>query len=258
MRELILAVITATLGLTLGASAQPAPEPKDQSTRPGTTKPPKSESDLRRFLRTQIEQVEWDDTPFSEVIDWLREHGQVNVVVRWNVLQEQGIDQDSPVSLRLKDVKVATILSEALAQLSQTKELRYLGVGRTLTISTRQDLNKRLYTRAYSVNDLLFRIPDFTDAPSINIQQGGGGGQGSAQQNPFQGGGGGGGGDEDTRSRSERIKDLIETITATVEPESWRENGGEGTIKSFNDSVLVVRACLEVHERLGGPLVLEE
>ncbi|MFH0983137.1 MAG: hypothetical protein V2A79_16580 [Planctomycetota bacterium] len=260
MRRLFWVILLMMLGVTPISRAQDAPGTGDREIRRNPPQPASSKRDLRRFLRTRVAQVEWDDTPFGEVMDWLREQGQINVVVRWNILLEQGIDQDSPVSLRLKDATIATILSETLAQLSDKQELRYLGMGLTLTISTREDFNRKLYVRSYPVNDLLFRIPDFMDAPQVNLQQSGGGGGpggGSATQNPFQGGSGGGG-DEDNRSRKERVEELIEVVKETVEPESWRDAGGEGTIRAFNDNVLVVRANLEVHEKLGGPLMLEE
>ena len=261
MQRLLLALLVAVLGVTTAAPAQTGPGTRDRQIR-RTTKPPKPKPNLRRFLRSRVSEIEWDDIPFGDVIEWTRDLGKINVVVRWNVLNEQGIDEDSPVSLRLKNSAVATILSETLAQLSEGEELRYIGVGPTLTISTRADFNRKLYVKTYPVNDLLFRIPDYLNAPEVNLQQGGGGGGaggGSASQNPFQGGGGGGGGDdEDANARSERMKELIELIIEAIEPESWRVNGGEGTIKSFNDSILVVRACLDVHEKLGGPLVLKD
>lgn len=263
MRTLLLTVLVATLGATQAAPGQATPGAKNQQLRPSTKKQrAKPKPNLKRFLRARVSEVEWDDIPFGDVIEWLRDLGSVNVVVRWNVLEEHGIDEDSPVSLRLKNVKIATILSETLAQLSEGEELRFIGIGQTLTISTRADLNRKLYVKVYPVEDLLFRIPDFTDSPTVSLEQssgGGGAGGGSAQQNPFQGGGGSGGGtDDDARSRPERMQNLIELIKQTIEPETWRENGGEATISSFNNSIIVVRASLEVHEKLGGPLVLKD
>lgn len=249
-----------TLGFVAAAPAQLEPSLQDRQVRRPEAQAAKPPPDLRQFLSARVPEVDWDDLPFEEVVEWLRELGGVNVVVRWNVLLEQGIDEDSPVSLRLKDATVSTILGEALAQLSEVEELRYQGIGNTLTISTRTNLNRRLYVRTYRVDDLLARVPEFTEAPEINLEQGGGGGGGpgggSAQQNPFQGGSGGGGEDEDRRTRTERVEDLIDVIKETVEPESWIDAGGYGEIKAFNDNFLVVRASLDVHVQLGGSFVL--
>ena len=260
MYRLLLAVVFAILSIAQTSPAQTPPGTADRLIRSQAKAKPAPKPDLRRILRTRVPVVEWDDQPFGEVVEWFREQGQANVVVRWNRLIEQGIDEDSPVTLRLKDVKLATVLSEVLAQLSEGEELRFIGIGSTLTISTRADLNRKLYVKVYSVNDLLMRVPDFTDAPTVNLEQGGGGGGaggGSSTQNPFQGGGGDVGGDDERRSKAERIAELIEVIKTTVDPESWRDAGGEGTIQAFNSSALVVRASLEVHQKLGGSMVID-
>ena len=63
---------------------------------------------------------------------------------------------------------------------------------------------------------------------------------------------------KDNRTKRDRISDLVALIVSTVEPEAWRENGGQATIHAFGDNTIVVRASLEVHEKIGGPLVIEE
>jgi hypothetical protein len=243
-------------------TAQSGPPSQDRGVRSREAPGNAPKASLRKILRSKVDQVEWDDAPLSDVIEWARERGEINVVARWNVLEPIGVTPDSPISLRLKNATMATILSEVMAQLSGTEEIRYQGIGNTVTISSRADLNRKMVVKAYAVNDLLFRIPEFSDAPNMDIQQtsggGGGAGGGSASQNPFQGGQGGGGQEEDNRTKRERIEDLIELIKETVEPDAWRENGGEATIRAFNDTTIVVRASLEVHEKLGGPVVLDE
>jgi hypothetical protein len=48
---------------------------------------------------------------------------------------------------------------------------------------------------------------------------------------------------------------LIDLITRTIEPDSWAENGGRGTISYFAPvHALVVRNTLHVHEQIGGVL----
>jgi hypothetical protein len=48
---------------------------------------------------------------------------------------------------------------------------------------------------------------------------------------------------------------LIDLITRTIEPQSWDENGGRGTISYFAPvHALVVRNTLHVHEQIGGVL----
>lgn len=48
---------------------------------------------------------------------------------------------------------------------------------------------------------------------------------------------------------------LIDLITATIAPESWEVNGGNGRIMFFRPlNVLVIRNWSEVHEQIGGTL----
>ena len=48
---------------------------------------------------------------------------------------------------------------------------------------------------------------------------------------------------------------LIDLITATIAPESWEVNGGNGRIMFFRPlNVLVIRNSSEVHEQIGGTL----
>jgi len=82
---------------------------------------------------------------------------------------------------------------------------------------------------------------------------GGGGmfGQGTQQQGQQQG-------DEfGQQGTQEQMEKLIELIKQTVEPDSWRDNGGLGTIFAFQN-MLVVRNSILVHQRLGGYLTEEE
>ncbi len=145
-------------------------------------------------LNKRIDSVEWDDVPLETVIEWLREQGpKTNVIVVWRALEAQGIDADTPVTLKFRNARVGQILDEVLNQVSYDSELRFRGEGNSIKISTRADFNRKLYVRAYDVSDLIFQIPDFK-GPSIDVAGGGGGGGGGAGGGGAGGGFGGGGG----------------------------------------------------------------
>ena len=217
----------------------------------------------QRVLGKKVELVDWVDVPLEEVADWVKEQGPVNVVVRWRALEAEGIDAASPVTLRLGNTTVGKVLAEVLDQISETESVMFRGMGNTIKISTRSDFNRKLYVRVYDVSDILLRIPDFNDAPEIDLTEGSGGGGGG------RGGGGGGGGDsifgddddddddeQDEEDFAQRIADLIDLIEQTVEPDTWLINGGRGTIVAFG-KLLVVRNSIEVHEKIGGPFVFK-
>jgi len=251
-------------------------------------------SPVQEILNRRVDFVEWDEVPFETVIDWLRDQGPVNVVTVWRAIEVEGIDADTPVTLRMRGATVGQILKEVLDQLSLGEDgLRFRGQRNTIKISTRRDFNRKLYIRVYPVNDLVFQIPDFT-GPSIEITGGGGGGGGAGGGGGFGGGGaggiggggaggfgggaggigGGGGGfgggvgnpfsgsggeeeEDEGKPLEERVEELVELIRATVEPDDWAENGGRNTIRAWKSNI-IVRAPIEVHEIIGGPFVIPE
>ena len=240
-------------------------------------------STLATLART-IPEVDWEDTAFETIVEWLREQGPINVVVRWRALESDGIDRDTEVTLRLRNTTVGQALTYALEQLATTPgDIRYRTFGNALHISTRTDFNQKMYMLVYPVADILRTVPRFTDAPQITLDQqgqggGGGGGRGGGGGGGIGGGGGGGGGrggigqstgqifgggrggggqggrdqDDDDEVDEERMIELIDLITATIEPASWTVGGGLGSIEGFNGRVIVVRNSIEVHEQLGG------
>lgn len=266
MRRLVLTLLLiGCFFLTPTVLAQGIPEKSSNRGWPNLQKIKKAKkppSAAARALRASVDRIEWEDVTLEEIAEWLREQGKVNVVVHWRRLEDAGIDRDSAVSLRLQKVSVAAVLAQALEQLSDVEPLRFQGEGNIITISTKQFFSSKMYVRVYEIHDLLMRIPDFTDAPRVSVTEQGGGG----------GGGSGGGGDtdpifedddsdddDDAEWKQDQISRLMLLITETIEPDSWYVNhtGGEGTIRVFND-MLVVRNSLEVHEKIGGPFYLVE
>lgn len=301
-----LPAMLALLGITAWAHAQSEPAgrrtPAAQKVQTEGAAAPKTvavrrasaASPVLSVLRTRVSEVDWDEQPLESVFEWLEEQGPVNVVVVWRALEALGIDPDTPVTLRMRNVTVGQVLSEALDQVSVDGEIRFQGAGSTIKVSTREEFNRQLYVRVYDVSDLILQIPDFS-GPSISISdeggEGGGGGGiggGGFGGGSFGGGGGMGGGfgggmgggfgggmgmgsgstsvfsdegdeeeEEEDVSVEERMEKIVELIRETIEPQDWTENGGLNTIRAYKSHV-VVRAPIEVHEQIGGPFVLSE
>ena len=90
-----------------------------------------------------------------------------------------------------------TVLTEVLDPISAEEQVRFIGYGNTIKISTHTDLNSKLYTRVYDVADLISKAhglghdgPDF-GVRNLGMAGGMGGGMGGGG---FGGGGFGGGG----------------------------------------------------------------
>lgn len=217
------------------------------------------------LLRKTVDSVDWEDVSFDEIVDWLTEESEnkVNILPKWNALSVESVDNESLVSLKLRNISVATILSEAMEQLSEDGQVTYQGHGNILRISTVSDFGRKLEVRIYQVLDLLVVPPDMGQSfPSVDLKaasragSGGGGGQGI-----FQGGGSSSSQDLEVEEQEfeERVEELIVLIATTIEPNSWGTipgitniGTGQGTIAQYSNRQLVVRNTAEVHEKIAG------
>jgi hypothetical protein len=211
------------------------------------------EGEAVRVLRTTVEDLTWEEVTFEYVIGWLRDFGEVNVVVDFDALRAVGVDADSTVTLVVRRATVAEVLNEVLDQLAGEEELHYRATGPWIRISTAEEFDRRLYVRVYNVVDLLTNPPHFTDAPQIDLsvaQQAGGSGAGTGQPVFTVTSG------EDDQGENEdeiqrRLDDLASVIIDTIEPLSWDVYNGRGTIRTYN-RMLIVRNSVEVHEQIAG------
>ncbi len=72
-----------------------------------------------RQLNRVIPEVDFDDEPFEEVLDWFREQGIRNIVVHWRKLEDFGeIDRLTPVTLQMTDMTIGELLDDVLGRAS--------------------------------------------------------------------------------------------------------------------------------------------
>jgi len=216
---------------------------------------------VEAFLAKPIEHTKWEDNSLEEVLDWMRDEsrsvGRINLIPRWNALAAEGIDRDRFITLELYDTTMGELLTEVLAQLSETGEATLHGEGNRLVISTKSDFGRKLEMRVYDVKDVLFRLPDFSEsAPQIDLQRRSGGQAGGGGQPVFSNSGG-----QNTEELREEgddqdpeqiLEDLVTLIEDTVDPLTWDASGGPGRIRGFNKHVIVVYNTIEVHEKIAG------
>jgi hypothetical protein len=216
------------------------------------------------ILSQRVPELTFDEVPLEQVIEWLGEFTNLNINVRWQFLADAGVDRDTPISLRARNLRLSQVLWLIMNEAAGPDlKLGYRASGNLLVLSTVDDLDKELVTKIYDVADLLVRLPRAGRQGAFNVSQGLG-------QTSGQGGGGGGGAgggmfgqgqgqqqqaqagrDGLTDGAEAQIEELVSLIRETVEPDSWRENGGTGTIIPFQRSI-VVRNTLLVHQLLGG------
>jgi beta-lactamase regulating signal transducer with metallopeptidase domain len=174
------------------------------ATRPSAAAAP-AKSHAEELLDKVLPETNFDNTPFTEAIDYLRDTTGANIFVNWRLLAAAGIDKTAPISpLKLHNVKFAKALGVILDIVGSKTKLAYQVDNDVIMIST-ADQFIHLETAVYNVADL---APlDLTDG-----------------------------------ARIDRMKAIAASITDTVEPSSWKVNdpGGAGVISHLPDSAQFV------------------
>ncbi|MCL2645504.1 MAG: hypothetical protein FWD61_00695 [Phycisphaerales bacterium] len=139
----------------------------------------------------------------ESVINSLRANYRLNMFVNWTALECLGIDRGTPITLALKKTTLRKTFDAILSQTNDDDKIGYIVHDGKLIISTREDLlsNKYLTVWAYDLRPFLR-----TDR--------------SDYQN--------------------RLRNLIDTIQATIAPDTWNSNGGAiGSIRELNGRLVI-------------------
>jgi len=202
----------------------------------------------------RLPELNFTGVALEDALEFLRDASGANLHVNWPALEAVGVDRQTPINMRLRNVSLSRVLSLVLSEASAgTGLLTYYVQDNVIHVTTREIADRDMITRVYPVDDLLMEIPDFI-GPSFDLEQDQG-------QTSGRGGGGGGGGtslfsqttDRDSdrpTTKNERAQQLIDLITSTIQPDIWAVNGGHANIRYFNGS-LIVTAPRSVHESIG-------
>ena len=157
------------------------------------------------------------EAPLDEVVTTLGYQFQVPLRLSAKKLEEAGINVNMPVTAELESLPLESLLTHLLHDL----ELDFTIHNGVILVSTPEHLESpdMMVMRIYPVRDLvLWRIP-------------------------------GAKGKED--SFESDYDPLIDVITTTVEPETWSDVGGPGSIREFEKSAsLVVSQTRPVHRQI--------
>jgi len=213
-----------------------------------------------KLLNTTIQTVEFDENPLKDVIDFLSQMGDVDILAKWSEDSfGEGLNPEKPITLHVKKpMQLLTILELVLNQATEEETTWLLGEG-YVEIGTKDVLNKNKYLVIYPIRELLFEPTGFDNAPQMDLSRsqssGSGSGGGGGGQSLFSGssGRGSGSGDQITRSsESDQADELIDIITNIVDPYQWERNGGEGgSIRYFRGN-LIINASDYLHRQVGG------
>lgn len=206
-----------------------------------------SESAANREVLSALEEkripVDFTDNNLEDVLTFIANVGNLQMDIDWPSLEDIGVARETPVSLKLTNVPLETVLDRVLEKASESDLLAGWAVtDGVLTIASDEVLRRNTVLEIYDIRDLLIEIPDYDNAPDFDLntvfqlggQTGGGGGGG---QSPFQDQGT----DITRRDRQEMVDDLVEVIQENVDRDGWVDFGGEtGTIKELNGNLIIV------------------
>ena len=167
----------------------------------------------RQALKSHVT-LRWQQRPLTALADYLiKEHG-LHVLFDRKALEESGAGTDTPISINLVDVPLATALNLVLKSL----DLTYYTADEVMLISTPEKANNQLLTAVYPVSEII-RLPV---RPAEQAGEG---------ESAYDG--------------------LIELISTTIAPTTWDDVGGPASIKQFDRSrSLVVSQTEEVHDQI--------
>ncbi|HWE94098.1 MAG TPA: VIT domain-containing protein [Tepidisphaeraceae bacterium] len=190
--------------------------------RDQTVRPERGESTEDRAVQArldrQLPEVQFDGVGLGDAVDFLRDVSGANLFVNWKVLAAAGIERNTPVSARLRNVKFGKALATVLDAVPGRGRVTYAIQGNVIVISTAADLSRgSLVTRVYALRA----------APEAGV------------------------------TRQDLVERITAAIRQNVAPDSWRDAGGTlGTIRELQGQLIVTqtpenqRAVMGVLERL--------
>ena len=249
--------------------AAPRSAPSTESTETAQAAP--TMLNAAALLRANIAELSLEEEPLAAVLEKLGARLGINVIALWPALERVGVYPDTPISLRVRNLPVQTVLWLILQQAEPPGEvLAYWISGNLMVVSTRRDFSDEMVVQVYDVRSL---VAGRTKNAGISIGEtrdyvaglrpvvGGSVGMVAPIIRRYNSGWTLNGFPYDSQAdahefseagHQQRMEQLIRAITATIAPESWEVNGGPGTIVPFRDQ-LVVRNSPLVHQQLGGP-----
>jgi hypothetical protein len=189
-----------------------------------------SKAALEEMLSQRLS-LTFNKTPLREAMKELAGKAGVNIVIDNLGLAEEGITAENPITLEVEGVKASTALDVILEPL----HLDYVVQEEVLKITSITRIeNAAMITATYPVADLVIPIPQRVSL-EMNLKDN------SAKVES----------QKKTESTKTDFDGLIQLVQSTVEPNSWSEKGGTGSIRPFETTLsLVVRQTPKAHDEI--------
>jgi hypothetical protein len=169
--------------------------------------------------------VAFKDSRFEDVIEYLSTLMGQPIVVDKNALTEAQVNYETPITLQVKGLAMRTVLRKILGEFGLT----YVVKDQAIQVTSQLKAKEMMVVRSYPIGDLLTNIGFFGGITGFPFAPGG--------PDPVM---------------LQSVNLIIDLIQSTVDPDSWRANGGQGTIVFHGPTLsLVIRQSAEVHSMIG-------
>ncbi len=243
-----LALVAFSLLLLLPADAWA------QSDRDRTAEEAPAQRPIAHRMHDVIADIEIRNAPARDVLKWWSQSTGIPLVVHWNKLKDAGVEPDREITIEMKHLPVYQVLELVLDEMSDDLvPVTYQTTQWYVQVLTQQQADRNVVRRVYPVDDLLFQIPNFTNAPRLGLTEAleGSSGENSSREGIFED-------EEDNEdeldarsSKAARGEELAQLIRDTITPHLWRAHGGEYSSVQYLRGMLIVVAPVYVHQKIG-------
>ncbi|HWE97021.1 MAG TPA: hypothetical protein VG269_23870 [Tepidisphaeraceae bacterium] len=179
-------------------------------------------------LDRRLPELRLDGVPLEKAIDSLREQLRANLVVNWDAMHRAGIERSTPIKLHLWDVSLRQALAVLIVQASDGKTAISYQIDDNIVTISNDEFDRFAFARepvkVYDIRDLLAAAIARRKSAAPPAQ-----GQPDQLFNsgpaPY--------------SEREEADDLCHLIIAMIDRDSWADNGGDGSIRSWSGRVFV-------------------
>jgi hypothetical protein len=235
------------------------PKPADTRVSEVAINPEGSHANVAKTLNQRMN-VDFVGLPLKDVAAYLTEETGVTFHLKAKKLEEASLSPDTPIFCKFRDIRLSTLLELMLDEL----ELTYVEKDGLILITTPEDAESKMDIRVYDCRDLLaMPSPDLEkkNAPTAipgsaalpapvrrdegkgEVSRGGFGGanlNGATQATQPQ---------RPPTEYEDRTESLIDLVTIIVDPSTWDDVGGPGSIEAYN-GLIVVAQTDETHRRV--------
>ena len=150
--------------------------------------------------------MDYDEVPFSEVVDVLEDKFDIQILFDNAVLDELAISPETEITISLRNMKLRSVLNHMIRQ-PGLEDLTYIVEDEVLLITTEEKADAKLSARFYRVDCLEHFLPP----------------------------------NKDGEKQTSCYSPLQEVLTDCVEYDSWQINGtGEGEIHLIKPGIMIV------------------